>query len=272
MAHTRPTILSRPGKVAMSTNSDNGGTVDDRESGGENRLRELAQLCEHQQQQLRQLGQLLDLQVHDRKLLVLEMHDGFVQECTGALMLLETLAAEVQNQPQRWTQKLLNSIELLRQSLDEARRLMRGILPPDLEKEGLLPPLQDLLAEFQQRLGLNVKFQHSPIVPRLAASAELAIYRVVQEALHNVWKHAQCSMATVALAVDCHEIAVTITDRGVGFNTEAVSPEQQGLAGIAERARLLEGSAQITSAPGEGTRITVRLPRLPPSLDAKSAL
>jgi signal transduction histidine kinase len=255
----------------MTGDSETGDTPDDA-SEGDDRLRELEQLCEGQQQQLQHCRKLLDLQIQDRKLFVLEIHDGFVQQCTGALMLLESLAAEVLSQSQPWDEKLTRGIELLRSSLDEARRLMRGLRPPGLEQHGLLPPLQALLADFQDRLGLEVRFECPQSIPRLDSSAELGIYRIVQEALHNVWKHANCPQATVKLAIDNEGLSVSITDHGKGFDPGNVCPDRLGLAGIAERARSIGGIAQIASSPNAGTRIQVSLPHSALSNEAKSDL
>jgi signal transduction histidine kinase len=236
------------------------------------RLRDLEQLSQRQQQQLQQCQKLLDSQVQERQLFALEIHDGFVQECTGALMLLESLAAEIQDQPQPWSPKLAQSIELLRSSLDEARRLMRGLRPPGLDTHGLLPPLRDLLADFRDRLGLDVEFQHPPTIPRLLPAAELALYRIVQEALHNVWKHSACSQATIELGCGESGLTLTITDRGRGFDPAAVAADRIGVAGIGQRVGMLDGTAEIASTPGQGTQIKVVLPATVWLAGAKSDL
>lgn len=239
---------------------------------GDGRLRELQQLSERQQQQLQHCRKLLDLQIQERKLFVLEIHDGFVQQCTGALMLLESLATEALSQSEPGDEKLNHGIELLRSSLDDARRLMRGLRPPGLEQLGLLPPLQELVADIQNRLGLVVQFEHPPSIPRLDPSAELCLYRIVQEALYNVWKHAECPQAAVKLNIDDDGLSVSVTDQGKGFDLQDVRPDRLGLSGIAERARLIGGMAQIASSPNTGTQVTVSLPHSALSNETKSDL
>jgi signal transduction histidine kinase len=136
-----------------------------------------------------------------------------------------------------------------------------------LDDLGLVPALRSCAREFSDRIGVPADLSVGRDVPRLSRDAELTIFRIVQEALTNVAKHARASRVGIDLGVDDRGLTVCVRDDGRGFDpsTAAAAPAGTGpvglgLAGIRERAGLLDGSVEIASAPGQGTRLVATVP------------
>jgi signal transduction histidine kinase len=203
------------------------------------------------------LRRLLDLQERDRQLVAYEIHDGLVQEMTGALMHLEAFKhAEDQSQRERDFDR---GARLLREAVNEARRLISGLRPPVLDELGIVAAIEYLINEIRPDVG-EIEFVHRTTFERLVPALESAIFRIVQEALNNVRKHSQSTRARVELYENVNMLRLIVRDWGRGFDPKQVSHDRFGLQGIRQRARLLGTTAVIDSTPGKGTVITVDLP------------
>lgn len=150
--------------------------------------------------------------------------------------------------------------ELAQMAQDEIHAVSHRLRPPALEAFGLNAALAELCQEFVRVSGLHIKYQGSDILG-LSETVSISFYRLLQEALANVAKHAQASSVQVVLAREGDEITLTVKDDGVGFRpdqlTSAHLPEHGlGLLGLQERFNLLGGQLEISSVPGAGTRIT----------------
>lgn len=154
-------------------------------------------------------------------------------------------------------------MQLLDQIEDQVRRLSHELRPAILEDLGLLPALQYLSEGFSQRARLEIAIEGPPD-ERLPPSIESALYRIAQESLNNIAKHAHATCAWIRIEHDTHLVRCTIRDNGVGFDVRAVrerAGEQGfGLIGIRERLTVLGGSLQIESAAGQGTVLVVTVP------------
>jgi len=208
----------------------------------------------------RLLQRLLDLNARDRQLIAYEIHDGLVQDMTGALMLLEAASDDVAPDNALAREHLQQCIKLLRDSVGEARRMIDGLRPPVLEEAGVVAAVENLIAEAAAGGDLSVALDVNVRFDRIAPTLEMAIYRIVQEALNNVRQHSDSPKAQVRLVQFGDHIGITVRDWGKGFDPENVKKKRYGLAGIRERARLLGGSVEIDSAPGRGARVQVELP------------
>ena len=193
----------------------------------------------------------------DRQLMGFEIHDGVVQDMTAALMFLEASggqasfpSAEVREQHER-------GVRILREAVQEARRLIRGLIPVELDERGLAASLTRLVERFRTDQGMQIDCRADVLV-RLTPAVEMIVLRIVQEALNNVWKHSQTNKAEVLLVQQGDELEVSVRDWGVGFDPAHLVPSGYGLTGIRERARLLGGTATIEGGPGSGTRVSVR--------------
>lgn len=207
----------------------------------------------------RALRRLLDANEGDRRLIAYEIHDGVVQDMTGALMFLQSATSllppdvEGAEEVQRASQSLSHGIR-------EIRRLLNGLRPLSLEQGGVVAAIEDLITKAATDHGLAVKFAHNVSFDRIAPSLEMAIYRTVQESLTNAQRHSGSPTAYVAIEQSDSTILISVRDEGSGFDPGQVPQSRCGLSGIRERATLLGGQAEIISQPGQGTHIKVTLP------------
>jgi PAS domain S-box-containing protein len=203
------------------------------------------------------LRRLLDLHERDRQLVAYEIHDGMVQEMTGALMHLEA-SKHAEDDGLRETE-FDRGARLLREAVNEARRLISGLRPPVLDELGVIAAVEYLINEARGEVP-EIEFVHRATFDRLVPPLESAIFRVVQEALSNIRKHSGSRRARIEIYENGSTLRLVIRDWGRGFDPTKVSRERFGLQGIRQRARLFGTTAVVDSAPGKGTTIAVDLP------------
>jgi signal transduction histidine kinase len=207
------------------------------------------------------LKHLLQSSDHERQLIAYEIHDGLAQQLTAAIMYFQGSGRRSGQDAEVSAAAYDTGVSLLRQSLGEARRLISGVRPPILDELGIVAALNHLILDCQaRREAPEIDFQNEVEFDRLASIVENALYRIAQEGLSNALAHSGSTRMQVNLIQQDNHIRLQIQDWGVGFHTEDVMENCFGLDGIRERARLLGGSVEIASVPGEGTRITVDLP------------
>lgn len=202
------------------------------------------------------------LEVHEseRRLLARELHDEIGQLLTGLKLTLDMVAGEASDTGQSL---LRESQDLVGELIGQVRELSLNLRPAVLDDLGLLPALLWQFERYTTRTQIQVDFQHAGLERRPCPSeVETAAYRIVQEALTNVARHAEASEVQVRLWVEGGKLLVRIEDQGRGFEpTITLHPEgSSGLAGMYERAMLLGGRLRIESSPGAGTRIQAELP------------
>ncbi|MDQ3491910.1 MAG: sensor histidine kinase [Chloroflexota bacterium] len=152
--------------------------------------------------------------------------------------------------------------ELQRDALAEMRALIFALRPGSLEKDGLLQALRTYAAAVEQRTGLGVSVESS-IDERLSPDLEDVLFRVGQEALHNVVKHAAASSVQMRLGQAGEQVVLSVSDDGVGFDEASVPSGHLGVAGMRARLGLIGGDVRIDSVDGQGTTIEVRAPYRP---------
>jgi PAS domain S-box-containing protein len=211
------------------------------------------------------LQSLLEVAEHDRELIGFEIHDGVIQDITGAIMHLEAMRLGMQQgKSESIVQQMETVSRLLRDGVKEARRLIDGVTAPDFETTGFFGALQRLITKFSETASLRVDLKYDVVSARLDRPIEAAVYRIVQEALHNVWRHSKSTEARVLVRQHPKQLEVVIQDWGLGFDPAKVGGPQKGkhfgLTGIRQRAHLLHGSCEIESLPGRGTTVRVVLP------------
>lgn len=204
------------------------------------------------------LEHLLHVQEGERKLVAYDIHDGFVQGVAAAGMHLEGLAVDPDVRPLT-REKLQTPLRLLRESVDEARRMISGLRPPIIDEQGVVAAIEYLIHEAP--LGsASVEFRHDVTFDRLEGVLEGTLFRIVQEALSNIYRHSRSDAAHVTLTQRGDQLSLVVEDWGIGFDPLAIPHRKFGLRGIRERARLFGGTAAIDSTPGRGTRISVEMP------------
>ncbi len=223
--------------------------------------------------QQRLLLQMLSAHERDRQLTAYEIHDGLVQYATGAVMRLEVLRRDRATMTDDQREHLDVALQLVRQTIDEGRRLITGLRPPIIDEKGVIAAIHYLINAGPPDEKIRIDFLHDVRFHRLPLLLEGTIYRIVQEALANIRQHSGAARAAVRLEERGNRIYLEVRDWGHGFDAAQVAEQRYGLQGIRERARLLGGRAQVESTPGEGTRVVVELPLLaavPPSENSAS--
>jgi two-component system, NarL family, sensor kinase len=192
--------------------------------------------------------------VQERNRIAREIHDTIAQSLVGAALQLESAEAnlEVEGRQDRAQKAVGRALELVRSSLEDARRSVLNLRAAPLEGLGLC---EALLALADDDVDVSATG-----VGTLAPRVELGVYRVAQEAVHNARAHAEATRVHVELVRAGSELTLTVEDDGAGFDAGAVAPERFGLVGMRERAHLLGGTLDLRSAPGRGTRVTLCVP------------
>lgn len=195
-----------------------------------------------------------------------ELHDDTAQRLAALLVRLRVARGAPDGEKR---EHLLDEVhqEIL-EAADAVRRIARGLRPPSLEETGLEAAVRSLARAIHEAHGLPIEIETVPEGEdaRLKPDAELAVYRIVQEALSNVVRHAGASRVRVRVERSDERMVITIEDDGRGFEPRAQAASGGGglgLLGMVERARFLGGRVGIASASGEGTRVTIEVPREP---------
>jgi PAS domain S-box-containing protein len=196
---------------------------------------------------------LVDVQEAERRAIALELHDEIGQLLTGLKLTLESGGPA--GGPAH-----ASALAQTNDLIERVRDLSLTLRPALLDDLGLLPALHWLVQRYMARTGIVVTLAHQGVNRRFPVRVESSAYRIVQEALTNVARHADTSRAIVRLWADAESLGVQVEDQGAGFDPARPGPKSSGLAGIQERAALLGGRVEVEAAPGAGTRLTAELP------------
>jgi signal transduction histidine kinase len=205
-------------------------------------------------------------QEEERKRLARELHDDTTQALIALNQQVELAQKQLARDPGRAAERLGHVRAMLAETIEGVRRFSRDLRPIYLEDLGFIPALEMLAREADRVGALSVDFIAGGNLRRLPPDLELAAYRIVQEALSNVIQHSGASRACVEVRFETDGLLLSVRDDGHGFEAPdlpdaLVRQGHLGLMGIQERAHLYGGQLSIRSMPGEGTLITVRLPR-----------
>jgi signal transduction histidine kinase len=197
---------------------------------------------------------LLEGQEMDRRRLARELHDETGQALASILLGLKTLERDVGEQPLAVIRELVDS------ALGDVRRLTVELRPPALDDFGLAAALERLASVVGERSPFSVDVNVNVPAAGLPAEHETAIYRIVQEALTNVVKHASATRVSIVVASSDRSVRAVIEDDGAGYTVGAVREHALGVAGMRERAQLLGGRLEVESSPHAGTTVVAELP------------
>ncbi|HBA89350.1 MAG TPA: histidine kinase [Geobacter sp.] len=215
------------------------------------------------EKKIRLLSQrLLKVQEYERKHLSRELHDDLGQRLNAAKIICDLLGTDLARAPGDITARLGHLSEVLRGSVESIRHICAGLRPSALERYGLVGAVRSDCETVAAHHALKVEFSaHGMEGVRLPKEAEITFYRVFQEALHNVVKHAAANRVEVRLVASYPVLRMRITDDGRGFDAALrVRNGHLGLVGMSERVELLNGTLELVSRPGEGTRVAVEIP------------
>ena len=205
------------------------------------------------------LRKVVEGQELERKRLARELHDETGQALTSILLGLRSIE-EASGDREDIRNAVLSLRELVVSTLQDVRRLAVELRPTALDDFGLVPALERLAETFSEQTGVEVQVEGALGEQRLASETETALYRIVQEALTNVIKHAQATTVSVVLTKKGENVVAVIEDDGRGFDTSQPQGEGLGLLGMRERIALLRGRVSVESSEGRGTTVAVEVP------------
>jgi signal transduction histidine kinase len=219
-------------------------------------------LAEKARQLQRLLNESYRIQEDTQARIAHDMHDGVTQMIIGALYETQAAQQALHEDHERAAASLQRAQDLLTEVETEIRRVIYDLHPPILDTMGLVVALKRFATTFTAAFQLSCRIKVTGLPRRLSKEAEIAIYRIIQAALHNVPAHAQATKANVHFDFGSTSFQVVVSDNGIGFdvaNATATPGEQLGLIGMKERAEALDAQLDIASGPGAGTRITLVL-------------
>ncbi|KAA3647867.1 MAG: GAF domain-containing protein [Chloroflexi bacterium] len=196
----------------------------------------------------------------ERNRLAREIHDTLAQGFSAITLQLETAQALLESKPDAAQGAIDSALELSRTNLEEARRSVLDLRAAPLENRSLAEALKDLKHNLEQNGASEIKFTSIGANHPLPTRVESGLYRIAQEALNNALEHAQANSIQMVLKIKPDRVMLIVADDGVGFEMETVPETSYGLIGLNERTKLLGGTLDIQTTPGEGTRLEVNLP------------
>ncbi|HEV2014594.1 MAG TPA: sensor histidine kinase [Candidatus Dormibacteraeota bacterium] len=210
----------------------------------------------------RQVFQIIE---EERMRIARDMHDGPAQSMANLVLQAEILERLLDRNPKQLLTELGEFKNSVRNALEEIRQLIFDLRPMTLDDLGLVPTLRKFIKEYGDRYGLATRFNVVGQERRLPGNTEGVLFRIIQEALTNVHKHARAKMAEVTMNLQPSRVSVVIKDDGQGFDvarTEANLHKNKnlGLLSMRERAELEKGTLEIRSQPGRGTEVKVEVP------------
>jgi signal transduction histidine kinase len=227
--------------------------------------RRLLEESRHMRDQLRLLSrQLLVAQEEERKRISRELHDVIAQTLTGINLRLATLKADATMNTQDRERNITRTQELLEQSVNVVHQFALELRPTVLDDIGLIPALHTFMKGFKKQTGILVSLSAFAAVEQVNGDKRIVFYRVAQEALTNVARHAQASRVEVSIQKLDGAVCMKIKDDGKGFPADCVrnghTNNRLGLLGMRERLEMVGGNFTIESVPGQGTTIMAQIP------------
>lgn len=225
------------------------------------KLKEQTRLqAEINKQQEQTTKAILSAEENERSRIAADLHDGVGQLLSAALMSFNGLAKEYNYSNAQEKEKTANVLSLLNQSYDEMRSISHQMMPNALIKAGLTAAVKDFLNKIDKEK-LKISLETIGLNSRLDAQVESVLYRVIQETVNNVIKHAKANKLNIQFLKDEEGTAITIEDDGIGFNTTLLKDSEGiGLKNIVSRIAFLKGTIDFDSAIGKGTLVAIHIP------------
>ncbi len=211
------------------------------------------------------LKRLIHAQEEERKRIAREIHDEFGQSLSSIALNIELTHRALAQDPNKATDHLSRAGELVANSTDQMYNLILGLRPSALDDLGLIAALKSHIHRTLEPAGIGYDFQTEALTNRLPPQIETALFRLIQEALTNIIRHAEASRVTLSISLRNGVIQGDVIDDGVGFDPSSIRISDQdeqglGLLGMRERVEQFGGTLDVDSSPGSGTRIRIRLP------------
>ena len=231
----------------------------------ENHFRELFNRARRMEENLRSLSnKILHVQEEERKRISRELHDEISQAMTAVSINIGALKNNGAGNHENFSRKITDTQALLQRTMETVHRFARELRPAMLDELGLLPALRCYLRDFANRTALRVSFRGNPIAEKLGPDQKIALFRVAQESLTNVAKHARASQVRIVICKRKQNVCLKVADNGKSFKENpahsAKTKMRLGLLGMQERLRLVNGRFTIKPQPGKGTTVSVEIP------------
>ncbi len=222
-----------------------------------------AELQREELERRRLLERVINAQEEERKRVARELHDETAQALTAVLMSLEGIEVNLTAVSPALRERVVRAKRLGGNALRDLRALIHDLRPSALDDLGLFPAIRWLAAQHLEPLGIRVSFETHALKSRLPAPVETVVFRVMQEAISNIARHANARCVRIMLGANGAGMLARIEDDGQGFDpakTPGAPGEAWGMVGMRERANLIGGRVQVNSAPGRGTQIEIKIP------------
>jgi PAS domain S-box-containing protein len=210
--------------------------------------------------------QLLSAQENERRMISRELHDSIAQDLSSLIMNWEKLLRDLQDLPDEAKKRVSESSAILKKAIASIRDLSYLLRPPTMDRLGIVQSIASFCEDFSDKTGIDVEFTPTGLSDiSVDSDTEINLYRLVQEGLNNIGRHAKAKHATVKMVMSHPSIILRIVDDGRGFDVEkrlaALTEEKRmGLRSMEERVRLLGGQMEVKSHMGKGTNILIEVP------------
>jgi signal transduction histidine kinase len=211
------------------------------------------------------LQHLIAAQEDERKRIARELHDETSQALTALMVGLDTVSMDIVVDPEKANQRLAATKSIADGMLENIHRLISDLRPSLLDDLGLMPAIAWYSEQRLKPFGITFYLESEGLEQRLSSTMEIALYRIVQEAITNTIRHAQASTVTVRVILQGDHLTLKVEDDGQGFDPQILQSTDMpvksiGLWGIQERVSILKGDFHVQTAPGEGTTLEIRVP------------
>lgn len=210
-------------------------------------------------------AQIIKAQEDERLRVSREIHDGPAQIMANAIYQSGMCERLIDIDRERAKEGLLQLRSQIRSCLTEIRKIIFDLRPMTLDDLGLVAAVEQFLEKFENRFGIKVEFGFMGNECKLNKHAEVSMFRIIQESLNNIYKHAKVKTAKLKLVYTFENITIIVEDKGCGFAVDSLKTEEEkaecyGVMGMKERVKLLKGQFSLQSEPGRGTKLRIMLP------------
>ena len=210
----------------------------------------------------RVLKSIIEGEDNERKRVSKELHDSLGQHLTAASLNFDSIKQAIKDLGEKDSVKYETGLDFLKSAIEESRNIAHNLMPKAIDDFGLIPSLYSLFNKIEKSTGINVKFYENLGEGRLNRQIELNLYRITQEAINNVIKHAKATEVFIQLVLHKKEIIFTFEDNGIGFDKSRseVTGKGMGLQSIFNRVKAMAGIFELDARPKKGTSITIEIP------------
>jgi len=218
-------------------------------------------ITEQKQIEKQVINSLIEGEERERRRVAMELHDGLGQYLSAANMTFEAILGFTKAMPKEQHEQYKHGLGLLKHAIKESRTVAQNLLPKAIEDFGLALAVEALVDDYQKNTDIKFYYYQNVEDQSINQSVEINLFRMIQEALNNAIKHANCTKIDVQIVKDDDDIVCTIEDDGIGFDfDERKRKSGLGMQSLQTRSRALNGELDIITAPGKGTLISIIIP------------